>query len=150
MEELIQLGFFAVLLMLGYFWGSVNERRHYHSIRRREKKYQSVPAVSFKSVPANIEVKTSKLVIGSTVISIDYFKRFMAVLYNLVGGRLKPYESLLDRARREAILRMKQSSPKAQLIINVRVETASISKSSRKGTVGSIEVLAYGTAINYK
>ena len=35
------------------------------------------------------------------------FKRFLANLRRLIGGRVKSYESILDRARREALLRMK-------------------------------------------
>ena len=37
----------------------------------------------------------------------------------------------------------------ADEIINVRIETCAISQNSRRGTVGSIEVYAYGTALKY-
>jgi uncharacterized protein YbjQ (UPF0145 family) len=88
------------------------------------------------------------LVTGSVVISVDYFKRFLASLRTLIGGRVTSYESLLDRARREAILRMKEEASKlgADKVFNIKLETSSISKSA-KGKVGSIEVLAYGTAL---
>ena len=58
------------------------------------------------------------------------------------------YESLLDRARRESLLRMKQQADGlgAEMVFNVKYETASISK-GRGNTIGSIEVLAYGTAL---
>ena len=84
---------------------------------------------------------------GNVVISVDYFKRFVAGLRNLVGGRITTYETLLDRARREAILRMKEQAHGlgGYIVFNVKLETASISK-GRKNTVGSVEVLAYGTA----
>jgi uncharacterized protein YbjQ (UPF0145 family) len=52
----------------------------------------------------------------------------------------------LDRARREAILRMKESCKKADEIINLRIETSSISK-GRGRSIGSVEVLAYATAL---
>jgi uncharacterized protein YbjQ (UPF0145 family) len=45
---------------------------------------------------------------------------------------------------------MKASCPGATQIINVRLETSSLSKNTRKGSIGSIEVFAYGTAITYK
>jgi uncharacterized protein YbjQ (UPF0145 family) len=88
------------------------------------------------------------MVTGSVVISVDYFKRFVAGLRKLVGGRVTTYETLLDRARREAILRMKERAKDlgAYIVFNVKIETASISK-GRKQTVGSVEVLAYGTAL---
>ncbi len=82
------------------------------------------------------------------VISVDYFKRSVAGLRALVGGRMKTYETLLDRARREAILRMKQQAKQlgANMVFNVKLETASISKGA-KDSIGSVEVYAYGTAM---
>jgi len=56
--------------------------------------------------------------------------------------------SLLDRGRREAILRMKEQFPDADLIVNFRMATSSISK-GRKNAIGSTEVHAYGTAIKF-
>ena len=55
---------------------------------------------------------------------------------------------VLDRARREAILRMKAEAHEhgAGMIFNVKLETASISKGA-KDTIGSVEVYAYGTAV---
>jgi uncharacterized protein YbjQ (UPF0145 family) len=61
---------------------------------------------------------------------------------------VKSYESLVDRARREAILRMKEQAIErgAVVVTNVRIETSSISKGQGKA-IGSIEVLAYGTSV---
>ena len=85
---------------------------------------------------------------GNVVVSVDYFKRFLAGLRALVGGRIRSYESLVDRARREAILRMKEQAMErgAIVVTAVRIETSSISKGQGQA-IGSIEVLAYGTAI---
>jgi len=87
------------------------------------------------------------LVDGSVVISVDYFKQFVAGLRNFVGGRVTPYEILLDRARREAILRMKEEAKAsgADVILNVKYEMCSIYK-GRRNSIGSVEALAYGTA----
>ena len=85
---------------------------------------------------------------GSVVVSIDYFKRFVAALRNIVGGSVGSYETLVDRARREAVLRLKESAKGANIVVNVRVETSSIGASAdRRSSVGSVEALAYGTAI---
>ncbi len=82
------------------------------------------------------------------MISVDYFKRFAAGLRNLFGGRVSAYESLLDRARREAVLRMKESCPQADMILNVRMTTSAVGaqQTSNRG-IACIEVLAYGTAV---
>jgi uncharacterized protein YbjQ (UPF0145 family) len=141
---------FLILLGLGYFFGQLAERKHYKSILKREADTIHVPAVTLKTLPPALKHCNTMLVSGNVVISVDYFKRFLSGLRSIVGGRLKSYESLLDRARREAILRMKEQAINngALLISNVRIETASISKNNRKRSVGSIEVVAYGTAIS--
>ncbi len=142
---------FIILMLLGYGFGTWAERRHYKSIEERELKYQKLPTIALKHpLPQKGRVVQTKLAAGNVVISVDYFKRFLAALRNIFGGRVSSYETLIDRARREAILRMKASCPGATQIINVRLETASLSKNTKKGSIGSIEVFAYGTAITYR
>jgi len=138
---------FLVLLTLGYGVGQYAERRHYRSRLEREARLNALPAIASRYPPIEPHYGQS-LVIGSTVVSVDYFKRFLAALRNLFGGRVTSYESLLDRARRESLLRMKQQAADlgAAMVFNVKYETASISK-GRGNTIGSIEVLAYGTAL---
>ncbi|VAW67433.1 hypothetical protein MNBD_GAMMA09-2753 [hydrothermal vent metagenome] len=138
----------ASLLAIGYFFGQYYEKKHYKSIISRERKYRNIIAVCSRIPPVSETPDASILVTGSVVISVDYFKRFLASLRTLIGGRVVSYESLLDRARREAILRMKEkaSTLGADKVFNIKLETASISKNARGG-VGSIEVLAYGTAL---
>ena len=92
------------------------------------------------------EITEYRLVTGSVVVAIDYFKKFVASLINLFGGNISSYESLVDRARREAILRMKADAGDAAEIINLRIETSSISKNAQQ-SIGAVEVIAYGTAI---
>jgi len=145
MYDLIVL---VALLAIGYVFGRIAESRHYKSIIRREQEYRDLPAIASKIPPLGEQLEASILVTGSVVISVDYFKRFLAGLRSLVGGRIVAYESLLDRARREALLRMKQEARKvgANKVFNIKLETSSISKNAR-GKIGSIEVLAYGTAL---
>ncbi|OUR99874.1 hypothetical protein A9Q84_02265 [Halobacteriovorax marinus] len=143
-----QLVIFGVLIVLGFTFGKANEKKHYKSIREREKSSRSIAVVNFKKPPFDdSKIEDQKLVIGATVISIDYFKLISAGLKSLFGGRLRSYESLVDRGRREAILRMKEEAKGFNMILNVRIETSSISKGPKNNSVGSLEVLAYGTAI---
>lgn len=143
-----QIIIFLLLMVAGYFIGSYLERRHYRSIIAREAQYRNVVAVASRQLPEEGANYTQVLVVGNVTVSVDYFKRFLATLHNFFGGRITSYESLLDRARREAILRMKAQAAdlNAPLILNVKYETASIYKGSGNG-IGSVEVLAYGTAM---
>jgi uncharacterized protein YbjQ (UPF0145 family) len=138
----------VALIALGYVAGTIVEKRHYRSIARREAEFINLPAVSMKSpgYPAE-QIKSADMVYGNAVISIDYFKRFLAGLRNIFGGTIKSYETLIDRARREAFLRMKEMAGDANVIVNVRVETATIGRNANKKGVGCVEVLAYGTAL---
>ena len=141
---------FLLLLVLGYIAGSVAEKKHYRSIQRREKELLKLAVVTAEGSFPPGKVRESELVIGSDVISIDYFKRLLAILRNIFGGRVKAYESLVDRARREAILRMKKAAKDqgASMIINMRLETSTIGRNAnKKKRVGSVEAIAYGTAI---
>jgi uncharacterized protein YbjQ (UPF0145 family) len=142
---------FIILIALGYGIGTYAENRHYRSIYQREKNLLNLPAVTIKSVDyPEDRVVSSRIVYGSAVISVDYFKRLLASLRNIFGGTVKSYESLIDRARREAMLRMKEMAGNASVIVNVRIETASIGKHANKKSVGCVESIAYGTAITLK
>jgi len=95
-------------------------------------------------------VGSSDLVSGSVVISLDYFKRIIAGLRGIIGGRIKTYEPLLERARREALLRMTEQARDRgfDAVINVRLETSRLANAGKdgRGTAG-VEMLAFGTAI---
>jgi uncharacterized protein YbjQ (UPF0145 family) len=139
---------FLVLLALGYFVGRWKEKAHFKSIRARELQYAKVLAFAVRYPPDVVTPQDCRLVTGSVVISSDYFKQFVAGLRTMIGGRLTSYESLLDRARREATLRMKEQAQQfgSTLVINVKVESTTVSGGARKG-LPAIEVMAYGTAL---
>ncbi len=143
---MIDIIILLTLILLGYIFGSIAEKNHYKSIRKREKKFIHLPTITLKTPLNPDNIRKSRLVVGNVVISVDYFKRVLAGLKNIFGGNVSSYETLIDRARREAILRLKEDAKGASEIINLKLETSSINKSA-KGTVGSIEIFAYGTAI---
>lgn len=145
---IFQIGLPILLLILGFSVGSYREKRHYRSIIAREEQFRGLPIFAARRAPELDPPPRTEMVLGSVVISIDYFKRFLAGLRMLFGGRITAYESLIDRARREAQLRMREQAQScgAAYVFNVRMETASISKGAGQ-TIGSVEVVAYGTAV---
>ena len=140
---------FAILFVVGYIAGRWNERRHYASIREREEKLAGVLIFTNRFPPASTTRVDSGLVAGSVVISEDFFKGVVAGLYSLVGGRIRSYESMLDRARREAVLRMKTEAQKlgSGMVINVKFQTFAIG-GRNPGNIKGVEMLAYGTALS--
>ncbi len=142
--------FTLALLVVGYLVGSFTEKRHFQDIRRREERMRQMLVINFRKLPADWQVSNAELVTGSVVISLDYFKRFLAGLRGIIGGRVKSYETLLDRGRREATLRMKELAQQAgcNAIINVRQQTSTLASGRRNGKgVAGVEVLVFGTAI---
>ena len=152
MGEAVNLFSFSIpliLLVLGYAAGKIAESRHYRRIREREQRHLKTPAVTWKTLVDERPVKSVRLAAGSVVVSVDYYKRFLTAFRRIFGGEIRAYAPLLDRGRREAILRMKESCPEADMFLNCRVETSTISSGSGKAT-GCVEVLAYGTAVGFE
>lgn len=143
--QTLNLWLLLALLMLGYGVGRWQERRHYRSLRIREEALQHVVALSTRNVPQGVQPRGALLVSGSVVISSDYFKTFLAGFRAFFGGRFRGYETLLERARREALLRLKAQAEAsgARLVIGVRFESTTIAGS----TTPSVELLAFGTAL---
>ena len=141
--------FTIVLLIVCYFTGSMVERKHFKHLKIREAELHDIPVLSTKRLDPSWHIAESQLVIGSVVISMDYFKRFAASLRSLFGGNLRSVEPLLDRARREALVRMREEAKRlgASLVVNVRLETSRIGMNKKGNSTGCAEMVAYGTAI---
>jgi len=152
-DLIINLSIPALLMIIGYGAGSYAEKLHFKSIRDREEKSVDFETLNFTWIRPDTRVERSDLVAGSVVVSLDYFKRFLAALRGIIGGRITAYEPLLDRGRREAMLRMKEEAKVKgyDSVLNVRFESSALASSRRdgKGNVG-IEIIAYGTAIRYQ
>lgn len=152
MQLIINFGLPLALIVLAYITGSLIERRHFAALKAREDQAHGYPVMTFERCPPEWRVTSSGLVTGSVVISLDYFKRIVAGLRGIIGGRIKTYEPLLDRARREALLRMIDDarSQGYDAVVNVRLETSRLANAGGdgKGTAG-IEMLAFGTGIVY-
>jgi uncharacterized protein YbjQ (UPF0145 family) len=146
---LLGLAVGVALLAFAYALGSWIERRHYRSIRRREARWRRLPTVTLREFPSTWEVLETGLVAGNVVVSVDHFKRFLAGLRGILGGRVKSYESLLDRARREAVLRLKRQALDRgfHAVVNVRLETSRLANSRGGEGVAGVEVLAWGTGL---
>lgn len=147
MEDLIALGFGFVLFGVSYFIGTHNEKKHFANIVSRENALVQLPAVTLKMTEDRPVAKT-QLVMGSVVIGGDFFKQVTAQLASIFGMRISVAESMIDRARREAILRMKEKAAGADVILNVRVMSMKIGE--RGENINGLEALAYGTAVYYQ
>ena len=89
-----------------------------------------------------------RMFVGEAVIATDYLKSFLAKFRNLFGGEIKSYQSLLDRARRESLLRILEQARADgyNAICNVRFATADIGGNSAMRRVATVAILASATA----
>ncbi len=146
------MDFLSLFMLLGaWISGGIIEHRHLKNLLLLESGSRDLLAVTIEDLPPDWHVESSELVMGNVVISLDYFKRFAAGIKGIFGGNIRAFEPLLERARREALVRMKGVAQARgyDTIINVRIETATMAsaRGDGKGTAG-VEILAFGTAIS--
>lgn len=129
-----------VLVTTGWYFGARAERGHLKSLMADEQKYQHIQVSSERFYEPK-GVNESILVVGSVVIAQDKFKQVVAAMLSLFGKNLTVYETLLDRARREVVLRAKRQANDAgcHALYGLRFEMTEVQ--------GGVEILAYGVAV---
>ena len=152
MNEFFSLIFTCLILSLCFSLGTIREKRHYKSIKKREVSLFKKPYINFsKEAISNQKIKMARLVIGEVVLGCDRFKEFVYGLKTLFGGNVSVYESVLDRGKREALLRMREKALMigADIVVNTKIETSMLDPMEKKGRLPRVSVIAYGTAIKY-
>ncbi len=146
----IQIGVLAMVLILAFSIGSLVEGAHFKRLARREAAMSHILVTDIQQLPAGTVASHCAMVTGEVVIASDYFKTFVATLRKLVGGELKTFESLMVRARREALLRMVEATSQmgCNAVVNVRFATSNIGSMRGKRKAAMVEMYAYGTAIH--
>lgn len=131
---------FLIACGVAFFTGSIAEKKHYQSIRTREAKIDFIPMITVDESELCDGMQRAEMVVGGVVVSCDFFKTTIAGLVTVFGGNISAIESVIDRARREATLRMQEQAQGADMLANVRLQTS---------TVGpfQVEAIAYATAL---
>ena len=133
--------------LAGWLIATWFERRHLKSMSLREVPLQGISLNTLKHAP-DCEPEACTLLIGSVVVAHDYFRTLIIVLRRLIGGNISPYERLVQRGRREALIRLKEEADARGIdkIINVRFTTSAISGKF----LHAVEMVAYGTGVKTK
>ncbi len=136
------------LLLAGLIIGSTVESAHFRKLAEWEQELSGIMMSDMKRLPPNWHPSEGTLVTGEAVIATDRFKVFAAGLRNFFGGRVRSYETLVERARRQAVVRMLRQAQQygANVVWNVRLETSTI-QGNQQGKSAGVEVMAYGTAM---
>jgi len=133
----IPVELFVGVLIVG---GNI-ERNHQASLRAREADLAAYPTINWGRWPTG-DADRVALVSAHVVIGVNYVKRIIGGVMMVFGGRVLGHERTIDRARREAIVRVRQAARDAGVadLINLRIETSMI-------TPHAVEVFAYATCI---
>lgn len=93
-------------------------------------------------IPGKKVVKILGVVKGNTVRVRHVGRDIMAGFKTIVGGEIKGYTEMTEKAREESFNRMINQAVdlKADAIVNIRFATSMVMK-------GAAEMLAYGTAV---
>ncbi|MCR5751176.1 MAG: YbjQ family protein [Kiritimatiellae bacterium] len=143
----------TVVLFTGWAAGHIAELRHEKSLRRREDELRDIEATTTHAPEGFAECGgTCSLVSGEAVVGSDAFKSWVFSLKNVVGGESRTFTRLFDRARREALVRMKEQARAlgCNAICNVRFDCADIggnaTGANRKSRLNMAVALVSGTA----
>lgn len=144
-QMLINYAPLIVLFVVGWFFGARHERQHLARLLIAEKELAHIVVSTERFYQPKMAMGSEgELVLGSVVIAQDYFKMVIARVMSLFGLNLTTYETLLDRARREAVVRMRTQAQEKGYnhIYGLRFEVSNINQ------LGSmVEAIAYGTAV---
>lgn len=145
-----QLLVFVLLLALGFVSGKAIEHFHFQDLAKRERRLRRLPVLTTSRAPADWRIEDAMLLTGSVVISLDYWKRFAASIRQLFGGNVRSFETLFERARREALLRLKEATAAKgyDALIGVRFDSVELANKggNGRGTAG-VELIAVGTGL---
>ncbi len=136
-------------LVLALFVGSWIERRHLQGLAQREALLGSMLVTDVRTFPQHLPgTPPPQMIVGEVVIGCDYFKAFLASWKLLFGGRVGSYQRVVDRARREAVLRVLEQARALgyNAVCNLRIESADVGGNTQQSRMPMSAVIAFGTA----
>lgn len=143
----------VILLIGGFTSGTIVERRHIRDLTEREAILRSqIVVTNLRKIRHLVPAEKVLYVDGQAVIASDYFKSTVSRIRNFFGGELRSLQTLMSRARREAMARMLENAQKhgATHVYNIRMETSTIGRGQGRAGLITAEVHAYGTAIRVR
>lgn len=129
--------------------GPFIERRHLADLEARESALAGFVAHDLATPVVAVGPVRPVLVTGSVVLGVDAWRTFVLALVNLVGGDAPQVDRIMQRARREALVRLKEEARSlgAVEVVNVRMETSTISSRNGNSGRGTGEIFCHATAL---
>lgn len=97
---------------------------------------------TLESFPGKRILEVLGVVSGSTIRARWLGKDIVAALRTMVGGEIKEYTEMMEKARAIALQKMEEEARKigANAVLGVRISTSMVMS-------GAAEIIAYGTAV---
>lgn len=153
-ELIVYFVIFVFLMTIGFVAGGATERAHFKRLDERGEANRGFIVTQLKTYPGgSTGSPPPQLFMAEAVISSDYLKTFLAGIRKFFGGEMRSYQSLLERARREALMRIIEQASEAgyDTACNLRYESADIGGATNpQKTVTMVAVLATATAYRRK
>lgn len=152
---LIELGpycclfiFSIIVFIIPIFTGQYFERKHLRDLQRREDLIRNRILIHNRKRPYVASARDPIMVSGTVVIAADRFKTWLAKWRQIVGGRMGSLEPIVDRARREALLRAAETAlgQGCSELGNIRYSFASLKWAHPQQKELMICVIVFGTA----
>lgn len=147
--DLIQFVIQILMIPFAFVVGGFSERKHFRSLEEREAQLTNIRVMNLKRVVQPETVATSTMIVGQVVIASDHYKSFATKIRGFIGGEMKNAEKLMSRARREALIRVKEQARElgCDELWNIRFCFSNINAMSQGGGAMQVELLAYATAV---
>jgi uncharacterized protein YbjQ (UPF0145 family) len=132
--------------------GSLTESAHFKRLAVEERELSDITVSDMRRLPPNWTARNPVFVCENVVIANDYLKSFLWRYRKIFGGPCLGFQKLLERARREATVRMMRRAKKhgANVVWNVRFDSVTIQMGYKDANgnhvPAGVEVCAYGTA----
>jgi len=150
MSELIGLLCGLLLLAVTLVTGHLAARAHEDNMRRRLPAVAHMRCTDLAAMPDAVAGPSPPQLITSEVcLGLDHFRGVLGQLKSLVGGEVRSYQRVLDRARREVTLRLLEQAQQQgfNALANLRIDFVDVSGTAltrRKASM--VSVLATATA----
>ena len=144
-----------VFIYLGsWLFGNLHQNKLLLKLDTEEKSLEgrANPVTNLSKPSQARQIESSSLVMESISVGPSWWQIMIGGIKNLFGGKIHSYDKMLTYGRRVIIHRLRVQAIQSGFdeVINLRVETAMISKKSKgDDKTAAYEFTAYGTAIRY-
>jgi uncharacterized protein YbjQ (UPF0145 family) len=147
---LFVVGFPVLLLLFAWGVGAWMATRHEADLAEREPTVAHLQVHNTGRLEDAVAGPNPPAMVASEVtLGVDHFRGFLGQWKNLFGGQVRSYQMVLDRARREVMMRLLEQAHSLgyNAVANVRIDFVDISGSAlTRRKAADVSVLATATA----